>query len=131
MGYRFEPKNHSEKIEVFGNTFEIDFGADEVAALIALSGDQETAEKKMYESNLASGMTIEEASEILRGKMKINYESFFNQITGDPKASEKCFNENTPITVLRDLYLFILDIHIKKSAASQGINRSQRRKKKK
>lgn len=130
MSYSFVPKNHTKKIEVFGYSFDIDFGTDEAAALIALSGDQETAVKKEYESNLTAGMTIEEASNLLRSKMRSTYESFFNQITGDPKASEKCFDANTPITVFRDLYLFILNIHIEESAAGQ-LNRSQRRKKKK
>ncbi len=132
MGYKFEPKKYSEKIEVFGHTFNIDFSNDEVIMLFATSTDNENNINEDYRKNRESGMPDAEATLLLRNQMRESYEIFFNKITGDPSASDKCFEKDTPISVYRDLYLFIYGLYIDKmSLGTLNVNREQRRKKRK
>ena len=91
---RFEKRTTVREIDVFGNTYNVDFGRDELPVIFQdVSEEFKSLKEKDYNS------TIE--------KQKKLYKAAINKIIGDEKASDHIFKEDNSWILHDDFYAFL------------------------
>lgn len=94
---RFEKRNTVREIEIFGNTYNVDFGRDEITAMIQNSSNDLNVLEKSAE-NVST--IIEKQKDVLK--------KFINEILGNPKATDQIFKDDNTAVLHRDIYTFLV-----------------------
>ena len=93
---RFEKRTTVREIEVFGNTYNVDFGRDELPVIF-----QDTSEEFKAIKGKDYNATIE--------KQKKIYKEAINKIIGDEKASDHIFKDDNSAILHNDIYGFLFN----------------------
>lgn len=94
---RFEKRNTSREIEICGNTYNVDFGRDEMTVMIQNSSSDLNVLERSGD-NIAT--IIEKQKDVLK--------KFINEILGNPKAADEIFKEDNTAVLHRDIYTFLV-----------------------
>ena len=93
---RFEKRNTVREIEIFGNTYNVDFGRDELPVVFQdVSDEFKSLKTKGYNE------TIE--------KQKKIYKTAINKIIDDEKASDHIFKDDDSAILHNDIYGFLFN----------------------
>ncbi len=105
---KFVKRNTVREIEIFGNTYSVDFGKDEIPFIIKQVQRDNTDVTATISKDLTPQKQFEEALEA--GK-KI-FKQAINDIIGNPKAAEQIFKEDNSAALHGDIYTFLVNQHI-------------------
>lgn len=122
---KFEKRNTIVKLEIMGNSYEADFGRDEVPAiLIKLSQDIEKEEKKRKEET--------DSLEKVTQNEKALFKKAINEILQNENASGEIFKDDDSSILHADVYGYIVDEYYNFTSAAiekYAPGRAQRRAK--
>ncbi|WP_312072016.1 hypothetical protein [Anaerotignum propionicum] len=91
---RFEKRSTLKEIEIFGNTYNVDFGRDELPLIFQEVSDEfKSLKTKDYNATIQ--------------KQKQIYKNAINKIIGDEKASDQIFKDDDSAILHNDIYGFL------------------------